>query len=391
MAEYFGGGGAGGISKYVRGATLVVAASDSKDTSNADYVCTGTDDQNTINTAISNLPSSGGTILLMEGNYNLSDYININKARVRLVGMGWGTYLNRGAGEAIRISNSDIMVANLAYSGKLNTSGTNIYNRITVRDILWKSSVDHTDYLIDIRVYRDGVIDHFVVDYGSRTHVKTYNLLHFKSSFGGGKIANCFFVGGNISSNRTFIWIEGQKVSFTNNIWFGYPNSSSTNNSYLVKVAAPYSRVANNMFFNYGGKAKWDLAVVQLSTVVGNVFYYSNIGIYVAGAGHTTVIGNSFYYPSTAIYLSNSKDCTLIGNTMHLSGGTGIYLTNNSSYNIVKGNSIGSHYYNSKAGTGIYISSDSDYNLIDNNAIYANTWINNNAPHTIIGNNVFFS
>ncbi len=78
-------------------ATVVVAASDTYPESvkfSADYICNGTNDQNTINAAINNLLSSqGGKVILLNGTYNLSNGININKNNVTIEGMGYSTYL----------------------------------------------------------------------------------------------------------------------------------------------------------------------------------------------------------------------------------------------------------------------------------------------------------
>jgi hypothetical protein len=57
---------------YRRPATIVVAASDSKDTTNADYICPATDALDYITTTvIPALPAGGGKILLLEGNYTV--------------------------------------------------------------------------------------------------------------------------------------------------------------------------------------------------------------------------------------------------------------------------------------------------------------------------------
>lgn len=76
------------------GCTFVVAASDSKNTLRADYVCDGTDDQVEINQAITDLPAGGGRIILLEGEYDISSQITISKDNVTLQGQGFGTYLN---------------------------------------------------------------------------------------------------------------------------------------------------------------------------------------------------------------------------------------------------------------------------------------------------------
>jgi len=73
--------------QVVRTATVVVAASDAsaKSKAQADYVCDGTDDQVEIQAAIDSLPSSGGKVVLMEGEYNLASAVN-GKSRLEIVG-----------------------------------------------------------------------------------------------------------------------------------------------------------------------------------------------------------------------------------------------------------------------------------------------------------------
>src|SRR5205807_4294301 len=72
-----------GLKRY---ATVVVAAHDSLHSADADFVCTGTNDEATINAAIAGLPfdqstagAGGGRVLLMEGSYNVSGNIQLNQ------------------------------------------------------------------------------------------------------------------------------------------------------------------------------------------------------------------------------------------------------------------------------------------------------------------------
>jgi len=77
----------------VSGATIVVAAYNSKNKERADYVCDGVADDVEIQAAIDGLPSGGGKVQLLEGTYNISATI-ILTSNVELVGNGWGTVLN---------------------------------------------------------------------------------------------------------------------------------------------------------------------------------------------------------------------------------------------------------------------------------------------------------
>ena len=101
-------GGIGG-GKSLRTATKIVAASNSLDKSSADYVCDGVHDEEEINKAISDLSATGGTVLLLEGTYNICSagtkiiefegaYIELPygiyiTSNVRLVGQGRSTIL----------------------------------------------------------------------------------------------------------------------------------------------------------------------------------------------------------------------------------------------------------------------------------------------------------
>lgn len=85
LAQVVGGGGGA--------PTVVVAASDAADLSKskADFVCSGTNDQDTINQAISTL-SNGGRVLLTEGTYNVTDSLFGNSGVV-LQGLGRATVI----------------------------------------------------------------------------------------------------------------------------------------------------------------------------------------------------------------------------------------------------------------------------------------------------------
>lgn len=71
----------------VASATLVVAASDSLHKERADYVCSGANDDVTIQQAINALPTDGGIVYLSEGHYVISNTIVLRKG-VALIGTG---------------------------------------------------------------------------------------------------------------------------------------------------------------------------------------------------------------------------------------------------------------------------------------------------------------
>lgn len=94
--------------------TITISSSTSKHMLTADYYCSGTNDQTVINNAISALPSTGGKIVLLEGTYNISGQINVNKPNVTICGMGNSTVLNCKQGIwGITATQPNFTVANL--------------------------------------------------------------------------------------------------------------------------------------------------------------------------------------------------------------------------------------------------------------------------------------
>jgi hypothetical protein len=105
-------------------ASYVVAAHDSIDNENADFVCDGVDDQITIENVIDNyLPSTGGSIYFREGTYILSDNLIISKSNVTLFGGGSSTVLKRedNNNENMRLiyasGKANLLIQNLSIDG----------------------------------------------------------------------------------------------------------------------------------------------------------------------------------------------------------------------------------------------------------------------------------
>ena len=112
-----------------RGATLIVAASDSLSSAGADYVCDGTSDEVEIESAIADLPSGGGRVLLMEGTYNISDTIDFaSYDYITLEGQGFSTilYLIDSADDDVIVANQYYnQIKNLVIDGNKDNQSTN--------------------------------------------------------------------------------------------------------------------------------------------------------------------------------------------------------------------------------------------------------------------------
>ena len=87
-------GGGGNPAQSIVPVTYVVAAANSKNPLRADYRCSGTGDQTTIQNAINALPSEGGSVALLEGTYHLSGTVTL-PSNVTLLALGTGAILKR--------------------------------------------------------------------------------------------------------------------------------------------------------------------------------------------------------------------------------------------------------------------------------------------------------
>ena len=114
-------------SKSKRSRTLIVAANDSLDKTKADYVCDGTADQVEIQTAIDDLGATGGTVLLLEGTYNMANWIEPDNY-VTIEGQGFATVLNSHNLDAVIFPQSKTMVVikNLRITGTQSNAGDTV-------------------------------------------------------------------------------------------------------------------------------------------------------------------------------------------------------------------------------------------------------------------------
>ncbi|GAI09631.1 unnamed protein product, partial [marine sediment metagenome] len=97
-----------------------MAAYNSIDNENADFVCDGTNDHAEIQQALDNLPSGGGSVYLREGTYNIGATITLDN-NVALIGAGAGTLLylaNNVTSNVLQATNcGNLIVTNLRIWG----------------------------------------------------------------------------------------------------------------------------------------------------------------------------------------------------------------------------------------------------------------------------------
>jgi parallel beta-helix repeat protein len=323
-----------GTEKY--GPTVIVAASNSTNTDRAHYQCDGTDDQEEINDAISDISSTGGTVLLLEGNYFIASStdnigVNITTSSIALIGSGKGTILKRTwnapsykgvitVGDSAHYLNG-IVIANLSIDGQKATYsdeenlGIHFYKKIT----------------------QSRILDNWIHDCGGRP-------IYIDGVIGGGECTQNLIKGNDIRDN-------GQH---------GILFNDSNNN------------------------------IVTSNNIQSNTFY----GVYLYGSDNNIVTGNNIQSnTSYGVLLYTSSNNAVTSNNIQSCGSHGIYFYSYSNNNTVTGNKIHDNG-NGGAYDGIKINDHSDANLVSSNDITDATGtgyaININSPdcdnNYLIGN-----
>jgi len=304
-------------------ATVFVAASDARSEvkSLADFVCTGSNDDVTIEQAINSLPAAGGRVVLSEGNFILGSSIDILKNNVTLEGQGAGTVIKGAIGTSyIIVGNgstalSNIKIANLAIDGTGQTSGNGIY------------FYGGSGYLITNSIIKNCWIKK-CYNYGIYLYYSNNNTV----------------TGNNVQSNYYGIYI----VSSSSNTVTG--NNVQSNTYYGI-----YLDHSNN------------------NTVTGNNVQSNGIGILVFYSNNNTVTGNNVQLNNfDGIPISYSNNNIVTGNILKDNG----QQTHNnfedipivdSNYNIISSNIIiATATKRTKWGIDEV---DSNYNLIIGNYV----------------------
>ena len=182
-------------------ATLVVAAQDSsaRAKKQADYLCDGESDQQEINAAIQALPEVGGTVLLMEGTYDIRKIagtlggVLIQRSHVTLAGQGSSTKLILAAKQntnVIRIIGSDV-------------------GHITIRDLYVDANRKENfegkgDPNVSHARFEFCGIKAFYTEPGGPTGKRNHNIT----------VRNCYV----LNSQRLGVMLEGANMKVINNV-----------------------------------------------------------------------------------------------------------------------------------------------------------------------------
>lgn len=272
--------------------------------SDCDYLCDGTADEVEINNAIQALRSTGGEVVLLDGQYNLTGSIIMDKNNVTIRGNGNNTKLVRG------------------FMGVYGTHGMIFIT---------------ADYCEVRNLYLDGVRGTYNDGYQRGVMIDTLSQ--------NCRVEGCYFI--NHGDNA--IYSGGKYGIFVNNmfesndygieIYYGDQNvvagNTFTNNEYCIGVGSDGNSISNNTMLTTTYYAI-DLSSSDSNSIVGNTSDGAKSGLYASYGTNNSIIGNVFNN-STKYGIELSAGSTgniLAGNTCigNTSGEIYMYLTDNIQY-----------------------------------------------------------
>ncbi|MGB7531815.1 MAG: right-handed parallel beta-helix repeat-containing protein [Halobacteriota archaeon] len=408
-----------------RGATKVVAADDSLEHSKqaADYVCDGIDDQVQIQAAIDSLPACGGKIVLLEGHFNISAYINLI-SNIDFEGSGEGTLLylvDASNDHVIYGSNlTKLSVRNLHINSNSanQTSPPAPYKGcIFFRDVThFKISDVNAEYApghcIDIGDgCSDGIISKATTSYayddgiaisGTATgiavpdcisHHNGLSLIGVGSGIEIDDGANLVTVTGcvlhdneaGISVHTHAGYLESHDIAIDGNLIY--------NNTSAGIQMQGWDEPGGEILFNFlisgnvlrnNGGIGIDIRQIHNGIVQGNTIYdQAGDGIYAQSSKYLTITDNGIYNPgAVGISVSGFEHSLLTNNNIYSPGTRGV-LTTNTVHSIIDGNNVHDSVTEGIKITGdqctivnnmVYSSGDNGFELnISNSKILGNT------------------
>ena len=340
-----------------RYARVVVGTSASGWTSqDCDYLCTGTGDETTIQSAIASLPSGGGEVVLLDGTYNISSAsISITGNNISIKGNGSATTLKAASelnAPLLNITGSDCLIRGLVVDG--NTGNTNDIFGIVVGSASAPAN-DCVIVQVTVQNFRGGGVEILNgadisirsntfsnCDIGIALNVDATGLT-INGTISGNTFSNCYYgVGQPDSTGTPSAPVEMDLLIYGNLV--DYPSAKSGYGIRLSYVSG-LSVVANTFsgypigvsIQNTGGLCIGDnvfqttlrgvvLASCTGASISGNMCSDNNQGIRIVGpSSHIAISGNVCDSGTNGIYLGGQvTDISVAGNTCNGNSDSGI-------------------------------------------------------------------
>ena len=326
------------VRNYPRASRFVVGSSLSGITAkDCDYLCDGTDDQVEINAAIQALPATGGEVVILDGVYNITQKISVNKANTTLSGNGSATVLKR-------------MWSSVAPEGVINVEGSG--SNCIIKNLCIdgnKASYTGMNFGIYISTNNNKIIGNTI-----------------NSSMNTGIMAggNTQTIIGNICSNNK----DGISISYGQNITIKGNTCSNNLTSSILLANTTNSVVAGNVC-NGNSARGIQLSYSNNNSITSNSSNNNSFGIDVYNSNNNVFTGNVCNNnSSTGIFFSASINNTVTGNTC------------------VRGTGLTTDYSSEQDTMRLYQTANNYNNVSDNNCIGKAPTIEGGTGNTLFNN-----
>ena len=380
-------------------ATKVIGTSTSGHTLEVcDVLCDGTNDESYFNSVIQSM-TNGGKIVVLEGIYNITNEINLNKENIVLEGMGKATILKR------MFATSGGSSSNYINTGVINIASDNV----SIKDITINGNSDSYSYVegnYNCGIYSNENLSN--ININNCDILNNYYGIKISSSSTSGDIKNNIniidnYFYNNIQSlyfsNVEEITLDKNKIfnnGVNNSIGIYDSNFININNNHVSTCEGNGIYVNNstnliidkNIIKNSSGTNKTGifLSKIDNSSVFNNLINdCENIGIYVTNSNHNQINNNNVNecgsYGIHVITACNDNNISSnkVYNTNGVVLGTGATHNTLNGNNIMRGTGITSDYSttNSIVKYTIWVTSGATKNLISNNMIFGKNYVNN--------------
>lgn len=383
------------IKKVSKPTTLVIGTSTSGHTS-CDVLCDGVEDDVEINQAIQSI-AIGGKITILEGIYNITNKISIDKPNVIIEGMGKATQLKRmfnttgGSsssseyGGVIEVNSNNVTIDNLfingnsdSYISETGNYNVNIYckkDEMTIKNCILSNSSKYgirTSFCNKFTIENNLIDNNYTGIYCSNSN--EFHLINNKITNSGGN-SLCVFT--------------GKKSIISNNLLY----NSSSNSLYLYSVEN--SEINGNIIDKITGSSNANLylSYCENNNINNNKISNSeNMGIYASNSNNNTFSGNNILETKSYgidIY-QNSTGNSISGNTLYNT--SGVVFDSGVTQGLIASNVI-------RCGTGvssdysgkytIYIKSGSTKNLISGNMMMGKNYTNSGGSTNTFASNKY--
>ena len=388
------------IKKVSKPTTIVIGTSTSNHT-NCDLLCDGVEDDVEINQAIQNI-AIGGKITILEGTYNITKQIIVDKQNLTMEGMGnnstilkrmfnttGGSSTSSAYSGIIYLSANNITIDGLfldgnstSYAGETGNYNVNICGgrtNITIKNC----NISNSYHGIRILIGSKNTIENNIIENNTvGIYANTLN----DSNISNNKLLNnsinhmCIYSSNNLNINNNLSYNSG-----TNGIYCYSLTNSTIQENIIDKVTGDgntalfLSYCNNNIFSNN-----------KMSNVT------KGGGIYAINSSNNTFNGNNI--SETRSYgiriLTNSTNNTFNGNSLYntrgLSLGDGATWNSVSSNNIKRGTGISSDYtVDGTTQYSIYIMSGATKNLVIGNVMMGKNYANSGGSTNTFANNIY--